>query len=73
MTKKFELSAYGVEEMNQKELVDVEGGYWWIVVAVDAACILVTGYSMAELLAMGTADLASYGSVVTNADLHGRR
>jgi hypothetical protein len=26
MTKKFELSAYGVEEMNQKELVDVEGG-----------------------------------------------
>jgi hypothetical protein len=26
MTKKFELSAYGVEEMNQKELIDVEGG-----------------------------------------------
>ncbi|MDR0754378.1 MAG: hypothetical protein LBF04_03215 [Prevotellaceae bacterium] len=26
MTKKFELSTYGVEEMNQKELIDVEGG-----------------------------------------------
>ena len=26
MVKKFELSAYGVEEMNQKEMVDVEGG-----------------------------------------------
>jgi hypothetical protein len=26
MTKKFELSAYGVEEMNQKELIGIEGG-----------------------------------------------
>jgi lactobin A/cerein 7B family class IIb bacteriocin len=26
MTKKFELSAYGVEELTNKELVDVEGG-----------------------------------------------
>lgn len=26
MTKQFELSAYGVEEMNQKELVGIEGG-----------------------------------------------
>ncbi|MDR2650795.1 MAG: hypothetical protein LBC68_00565 [Prevotellaceae bacterium] len=31
MTKKFELSAYGVEEMNQKELVDVEGGLFFAV------------------------------------------
>ncbi|MDR2652307.1 MAG: hypothetical protein LBC68_08350 [Prevotellaceae bacterium] len=29
MTKKIELSAYGVEEMNQKELVDVEGGLFF--------------------------------------------
>jgi hypothetical protein len=40
MTKKFELSAYGVEEMNQKELIDVEGGlgeYLWLYYSVQYA------------------------------------
>ena len=26
MTKQFELSAYGVEEMNKKEIMEIEGG-----------------------------------------------
>ena len=35
--KKFELSAYGVEEMNQKEMVATDGGFF--VTAVISICI----------------------------------
>ena len=48
MVKKFELSAYGVEEMNQKELVDVEGGAFMAcillgLVLIIAALVVVSG------------------------------
>ena len=46
MVKKFELSTYGVEEMNQKELVDVEGGSilgWLIIAGILALVIILSG------------------------------
>jgi hypothetical protein len=69
MTKKFELSAYGVEEMNQKELVDVERGIWWWVVILGV-CLLMQSDS--EPYASGFADSPISGTG-GNSDMNGRQ
>jgi hypothetical protein len=65
MTKKFELSAYGVEEMNQKELIDVEGGvcnpWFWMAMAwlIDGAVKATTGSSITDLCAAAIEEAGS--------------
>ncbi|MDR2292831.1 MAG: hypothetical protein LBE11_05080 [Prevotellaceae bacterium] len=83
MTKKFELSAYGVEEMNQKELVEMEGGFpWWLPFFIDAGVRIVTGYSITDLIVEAAEvvqnGIDSNGTGIdgwtwTAADAHGRR
>jgi hypothetical protein len=85
MTKKFELSAYGVEEMNQKELVDVEGGMavpWWAILALDVVAEAITGHSLSELIVGAAAKIQEAsaanctgidGWTWTAADAHCRR
>ncbi|MDR2650793.1 MAG: class IIb bacteriocin, lactobin A/cerein 7B family [Prevotellaceae bacterium] len=64
MAKKFELSAYGVEEMNQKELVNVEGGLHplvWMALGwlVDGAVKAATGSSLTDLCAAAIEETAN--------------
>ena len=66
MTKKFELSAYGMEEMNQKELVDVEGGLVWAWLlafiaeeTIDEALTRLTGHGIGYWALEGVAASAS--------------
>jgi hypothetical protein len=85
MTKKFELSAYRVEEMNQKELIDVEGGAavpWWVILALDVAAEAITGHSLSELIVAAAAKIQEAsaanctdidGWTWTAADAHCRR
>ena len=48
MTKQFELSAYGVEEMNKKELMEIEGGgvLAWIIIGLTALLVVLVGGTM---------------------------
>ena len=41
MSNKFDLAAYGVAEMSKQELVETDGGLWWLI--IPAAALLFGG------------------------------